>query len=148
MLDRDQLETFATVAEQQSFERAAALRDKVRAIERTMESQKMAGFAKRRLDVLGYARSGKEAAVQSIELAEVYVVAAAHLLGGQPLRADQSHPGRVVHLDAAAAEGCVEGCEARASAGRVFTCAFVRHANERSGLPRPPRLLSVTGNPR
>jgi excinuclease ABC subunit C len=46
------------------FERAAALRDKVRAIERTMESQKMAGFAKRRLDVLGYARSGKEAAVQ------------------------------------------------------------------------------------
>jgi excinuclease ABC subunit C len=46
------------------FERAAALRDKVRAIERTMESQKMAGFAKRRLDVLGYARSGNEAAVQ------------------------------------------------------------------------------------
>jgi excinuclease ABC subunit C len=46
------------------FERAAALRDKVRAIERTMESQKMAGFAKRVLDVLGYARSGKEAAVQ------------------------------------------------------------------------------------
>jgi len=46
------------------FERAAALRDKVRAIERTMESQKMAGFARRMLDVLGYARSGKEAAVQ------------------------------------------------------------------------------------
>ncbi len=51
-------------AEALEFERAAALRDKVRAIERTMESQKMAGFAKRRLDVLGYARSGKEAAVQ------------------------------------------------------------------------------------
>jgi excinuclease ABC subunit C len=46
------------------FERAAALRDKVRAIERTMESQKMAGFARRVLDVLGYARAGKEAAVQ------------------------------------------------------------------------------------
>jgi excinuclease ABC subunit C len=46
------------------YERAAALRDKIRAIERTMESQKMAGFAKRALDVLGYARSGKEAAVQ------------------------------------------------------------------------------------
>ncbi len=46
------------------FERAAALRDKVRAIERTMESQKMAGFAKRELDVLGFARSGNEAAVQ------------------------------------------------------------------------------------
>ena len=51
-------------AEALEFERAAALRDKVRAIERTMESQKMAGFAKRVLDVLGYARSGKEAAVQ------------------------------------------------------------------------------------
>jgi excinuclease ABC subunit C len=51
-------------AEALRFERAAALRDKVRAIERTMESQKMAGFAKRILDVLGYARSGKEAAVQ------------------------------------------------------------------------------------
>jgi excinuclease ABC subunit C len=51
-------------AEALEFERAAALRDKVRAIERTMESQKMAGFAKRRLDVLGYARSGNEAAVQ------------------------------------------------------------------------------------
>jgi excinuclease ABC subunit C len=46
------------------FERAAALRDKVRAIERTMESQKMAGFARRMLDVLGYARAGKEGAVQ------------------------------------------------------------------------------------
>jgi excinuclease ABC subunit C len=46
------------------FERAAALRDKVRAIERTMESQKMAGFARRELDVLGFARSAGEAAVQ------------------------------------------------------------------------------------
>jgi excinuclease ABC subunit C len=46
------------------FERAAVLRDKVRAIERTMESQKMAGFARRQLDVLGLARSGGEAAVQ------------------------------------------------------------------------------------
>jgi excinuclease ABC subunit C len=46
------------------FERAAALRDKVRAIERTMEDQKMAAFARTELDVLGYARSGGEAAVQ------------------------------------------------------------------------------------
>jgi len=46
------------------YERAAALRDKVRAIERTMEAQKMAGFARRQLDVLGYARSGNQAAVQ------------------------------------------------------------------------------------
>jgi excinuclease ABC subunit C len=51
-------------SEATDFERAAALRDKVRAIERTMESQKMAGFARRQLDVLGFARSGNEAAVQ------------------------------------------------------------------------------------
>ena len=57
-------EDMEAAAEALEFERAAALRDKVRAIERTMESQKMAGFAKRVLDVLGYSRSGKEAAVQ------------------------------------------------------------------------------------
>ncbi|MFV2063317.1 MAG: excinuclease ABC subunit UvrC [Chloroflexota bacterium] len=57
-------EDMEAAAEALEFERAAALRDKVRAIERTMESQKMAGFARRVLDVLGYARSGKEAAVQ------------------------------------------------------------------------------------
>jgi excinuclease ABC subunit C len=59
-----------TAAEELQFERAAALRDKVRAIERTMETQKMAGFAKRKLDVLGYARSGKEAAVQLFAIRE------------------------------------------------------------------------------
>jgi len=53
-----------TASEDLDFERAAALRDKVRSIERTMESQKMAGFARRQLDVLGFARSGGEAAVQ------------------------------------------------------------------------------------
>jgi excinuclease ABC subunit C len=58
---RDEMEA---AADELQFERAAALRDKVRAIERTMESQKMAGFAKRVLDVLGYTRSGAEAAVQ------------------------------------------------------------------------------------
>jgi excinuclease ABC subunit C len=46
------------------YERAAAMRDKLRAVERTMESQKMAAFARTELDVLGYARSGSGAAVQ------------------------------------------------------------------------------------
>ncbi|MDP8903993.1 MAG: excinuclease ABC subunit UvrC [Chloroflexota bacterium] len=46
------------------YERAAALRDKLRAIERTMESQKMAAFARADTDVLGYARAGAWAAVQ------------------------------------------------------------------------------------
>jgi excinuclease ABC subunit C len=46
------------------YERAAGLRDKLKSIERTMESQKMAAFARTELDVLGYARSGSGAAVQ------------------------------------------------------------------------------------
>jgi len=54
----------AAASEAMEYERAAALRDKVKAIERTMESQKMAGFARRELDVLGFARSGNAAAVQ------------------------------------------------------------------------------------
>ncbi len=52
------------------FERAAALRDKVRSIERTMESQKMAAFARADEDVLGFARSGSEAAVQLFAIRE------------------------------------------------------------------------------
>jgi excinuclease ABC subunit C len=51
-------------SEELQFERAAALRDKVRAIERTMESQKMAAFSRVEEDALGFARSGDEAAVQ------------------------------------------------------------------------------------
>jgi excinuclease ABC subunit C len=46
------------------YERAAALRDKVRAIERTMESQKMAAHATTEEDVLGLAREDNQAAVQ------------------------------------------------------------------------------------
>src|SRR5690349_805087 len=39
-------------SDRQEYERAAGLRDKVRAIERTMESQKMAAFARTDLDLL------------------------------------------------------------------------------------------------
>ncbi len=54
----------AEAAERQDYERAAVLRDKVRAIERTMESQKMAAFAKTELDLAGLARQDNQAAVQ------------------------------------------------------------------------------------
>ena len=46
------------------YERAADMRDKLRAVERTMESQKMAAFARTEIDVLGFARSGGGGAVQ------------------------------------------------------------------------------------
>ncbi len=51
-------------SEATEYERAAALRDKVRAIERTMESQKMAAHASTEEDVLGLARQDTQAAVQ------------------------------------------------------------------------------------
>ena len=51
-------------SERQEYERAAGLRDKVKSIERTMESQKMAAFARTDLDLIGLARRDNQAAVQ------------------------------------------------------------------------------------
>jgi excinuclease ABC subunit C len=50
-------------SDRQEFERAASHRDKIRAIERTMESQKMAAFARTELDLVGMARQDNQAAV-------------------------------------------------------------------------------------
>jgi excinuclease ABC subunit C len=58
---RHQMEAASEATE---YERAAALRDKVKAIERTMESQKMAAHASTEEDVLGLARQDAQAAVQ------------------------------------------------------------------------------------
>jgi len=54
----------AAASERQEYERAAVMRDKVKAIERTMESQKMAAFARTDLDLVGLARRDNQAAVQ------------------------------------------------------------------------------------
>jgi excinuclease ABC subunit C len=54
----------AAAAERTDYERAADLRDKIRAIERTMESQKMAAFARTELDLIGMARQDNQAAIQ------------------------------------------------------------------------------------
>ena len=51
-------------AEQQQYEKAAVVRDKIRSIERTMESQKMAAFARTELDLVALARKDDQAAVQ------------------------------------------------------------------------------------
>ena len=51
-------------AERTEYERAAVMRDKIRAIERTMESQKMAAFARTELDLVGMARQDNQAAIQ------------------------------------------------------------------------------------
>ncbi|HSS35201.1 MAG TPA: excinuclease ABC subunit UvrC, partial [Patescibacteria group bacterium] len=62
-------------AERTEYERAAVLRDKVRAIERTMESQKMEAFARTELDLVGLARQDNQAAVQ------LFVVRGGKLIG-------------------------------------------------------------------
>ena len=54
----------AVAAERTEYERAATLRDKIRAIERTMESQKMEAFARTELDLIGMARQDNQAAIQ------------------------------------------------------------------------------------
>src|ERR671910_1061441 len=51
-------------SDRQDYEHAALARDKIKAIERTMESQKMAAFARTDLDLLGLARRDNQAAVQ------------------------------------------------------------------------------------
>src|SRR4051794_11299076 len=51
-------------SERQDYERAAVVRDKIRAIERTMESQKMAAFKRTELDLVGLARQDNQAAIQ------------------------------------------------------------------------------------
>jgi excinuclease ABC subunit C len=68
-------EEMTRASETTDYERAADMRDKLRAIERTMESQKMAAFARTELDVLGYARQGGGAAVQLFAIRDGTTVA-------------------------------------------------------------------------
>src|SRR5438093_11399306 len=51
-------------SDSQDYEHAGITRDKIKSIERTMESQKMAAFARTDLDLLGLARRDNQAAVQ------------------------------------------------------------------------------------
>ena len=72
-------------SERTDYERAATIRDKIRAIERTMESQKMAAFARTELDLVGMARQDNQAAVQIFNVRggkmvgrDVFMLEAAH----------------------------------------------------------------------
>src|SRR6187402_947895 len=67
------------------YEQAAVLRDKVRSIERTMESQKMAAFRRTELDLVGLARQDNQAAIQLFAIRDgqavgrdVFLLDAAH----------------------------------------------------------------------
>jgi excinuclease ABC subunit C len=102
----------AHASEGLDYERAASLRDKVRAIERTMESQKMAAFARTEQDLLGMARSGSEAAVQLFAVRE----------------------GKLISRDVFTLENVVDVSDGDALA------AFVKQYYARAGSI-PPRLL-------
>jgi excinuclease ABC subunit C len=72
-------------SESEQYEKAAVVRDKIRSIERTMESQKMAAFARTELDLVAMARQDDQAAVQ------LFVVRNGKMLGRDVFFLDAHH---------------------------------------------------------
>jgi excinuclease ABC subunit C len=72
-------------SEAEQYEKAAVVRDKIRSIERTMESQKMAAFAQTELDLVAMARKDDQAAVQ------LFVVRNGKMLGRDVFFLDAHH---------------------------------------------------------
>ena len=72
-------------SEAQQYEKAVIVRDKIRSIERTMESQKMAAFARTELDLIAMARKDDQAAVQ------LFVVRNGKMLGRDVFFMDAPH---------------------------------------------------------
>ena len=72
-------------SERTDYERAATIRDKIRAIERTMESQKMAAFRRTELDLLGLARADNQAAIQ------LFAIRGGKMIGRDVFLLDAAH---------------------------------------------------------
>jgi excinuclease ABC subunit C len=62
------------------FERAAVTRDKLRAVERTMEQQKMAAFSRAEHDVIGLAREEDDACVQVMQVRNGKLIGREHFM--------------------------------------------------------------------
>ena len=62
------------------FEQAASTRDKLRAVERTMEQQKMAAFSREEHDVIGLAREEDEACVQVLQVRNGKLIGREHFI--------------------------------------------------------------------
>jgi excinuclease ABC subunit C len=73
------------------FEQAAATRDKLRAVERTMEQQKMAAFSRAEHDVIGLAQSEDEACVQVMQVRNGKLIGREHFIveGARDVAADE-----------------------------------------------------------
>jgi len=67
-------------AESLRFEAAAAARDKLRAVERTMEQQKMAAFSRAEHDVIGMAREEGEACLQVLVIRNGKMIGREHFI--------------------------------------------------------------------
>jgi excinuclease ABC subunit C len=72
-------------SERTDYERAATVRDKIRAIERTMESQKMAAFKRTELDLVGLARQDNQAAIQ------LFAIRGGKMIGRDVFLLDAAH---------------------------------------------------------
>ncbi|MDQ2674822.1 MAG: excinuclease ABC subunit UvrC, partial [Chloroflexota bacterium] len=62
------------------FEQAAATRDKLRAVERTMEQQKMAAFSRAEHDVIGLAQTEDEACIQVMQVRNGKLIGREHFI--------------------------------------------------------------------
>jgi excinuclease ABC subunit C len=67
-------------AEALRYEQAAAARDKLRAVERTMEQQKMAAFSRAEHDVIGLAREEDEACIQVMQVRHGKLIGREHFI--------------------------------------------------------------------
>jgi excinuclease ABC subunit C len=73
------------------FEQAAATRDKLRAVERTMEQQKMAAFSRAEHDVIGFAQAEDDACVQVMQVRNGKLIGREHFVveGARDVGADE-----------------------------------------------------------
>jgi len=73
------------------FEQAAASRDKLRAVERTMEQQKMAAFSRAEHDVIGFAQADDDACVQVMQVRNGKLIGREHFIveGARDVGADE-----------------------------------------------------------
>src|SRR5918999_212213 len=62
------------------YEQAAVVRDKLRAVERTMEQQKMAAFSRAEHDAIGMAREEDEACIQVMQVRNVNLIGREHFI--------------------------------------------------------------------
>ena len=69
-----------THSEALRFEQAAAARDKLRAVERTMEQQKMAAFSRAQHDVIGMAAEENEACLQVLQVRNGKLIGREHFI--------------------------------------------------------------------